>query len=160
MRRVECGPEDLREVVVRHAGNHDEIIVDGEHTTVRIHQFAPGRFVLDRNGGRELFHCVREGDTIHLFWRGRAYRLRDLGEGRRPTARGSTGGLEAPMPGKVISVAVDEGQSVAKGDVILVIEAMKMENSVRAPRAGRVKLIATSVGEAVAPGRVLVELEP
>ena len=160
MRRVECGPEDVREVVLRHAGDRDEVIVDGDHVTVRIHQIAPGRFVLDRSGGRELFHCVRDGDTIHLFWQGRAYALRDLGEGRRPAATGAAGGLEAPMPGKVISVAVDEGQSVAKGDVILVIEAMKMENSLRAPRAGRVKQIATSVGELVAPGRVLVELEP
>ena len=116
--------------------------------------------MLDRNGGREPFHCVRDGDAIHLFWRGRAYVLRDLGEGRRPTSRGASGGLEAPMPGKVIALPVEEGQSVVKGDVVLVIEAMKMENTLRAPRAGRVKQIATSVGELVAPGRVLVELEP
>jgi 3-methylcrotonyl-CoA carboxylase alpha subunit len=48
---------------------------------------------------------------------------------------------------------------VAKGDEILIIEAMKMENAVRAPREGRVKSVAVGVGDMVNPGVVLVELE-
>ena len=63
------------------------------------------------------------------------------------------------MPGKVIAVKVAAGDTVSKGDELLVVEAMKMENAVRAPRDGRVKTVAARVGEMVSPGTVLVELE-
>jgi biotin carboxyl carrier protein len=63
------------------------------------------------------------------------------------------------MPGKVIKLSVREGQAVAKGDEILVVEAMKMENAIRAPRDGRVTRLAAKVGDMVSPGVVLVEIE-
>jgi biotin carboxyl carrier protein len=69
------------------------------------------------------------------------------------------GALEAPMPGRVIKLGVEVDQTVEKGDEILVVEAMKMENALRAPRAGRVTAVHTRVGEMVAPGRALVELD-
>ena len=63
------------------------------------------------------------------------------------------------MPGKVIAVNVAPGDTVMKGDELLVVEAMKMENAVRAPREGRVKSVSAQVGDMVSPGVVLVELE-
>ena len=63
------------------------------------------------------------------------------------------------MPGKVIAVKVAPGDTVGKGDELLVVEAMKMENAVRAPRDGRVKTVTARVGDMVSPGVVLVELE-
>jgi 3-methylcrotonyl-CoA carboxylase alpha subunit len=63
------------------------------------------------------------------------------------------------MPGKVIAVKVAPGDTVMKGDELLVVEAMKMENAVRAPREGRVKSVSAQVGDMVSPGVVLVELE-
>jgi 3-methylcrotonyl-CoA carboxylase alpha subunit len=63
------------------------------------------------------------------------------------------------MPGKVIAVRVSPGQAVARGDELVVVEAMKMENALRAPRAGTVKSVAVRVGEMVAPGVALVELD-
>jgi 3-methylcrotonyl-CoA carboxylase alpha subunit len=63
------------------------------------------------------------------------------------------------MPGRVIAVRAAVGDRVAKGEEILVVESMKMENAIRAPREGTVKAIAAAVGDMVAPGVVLVELE-
>ena len=63
------------------------------------------------------------------------------------------------MPGKVIAIKTRVGESVKKGDEILVVESMKMENAIRAPREGRIKSIAAALGEMVGPGRVLVEIE-
>jgi 3-methylcrotonyl-CoA carboxylase alpha subunit len=63
------------------------------------------------------------------------------------------------MPGKVIAVKAAPGQVVAKGDELLVVEAMKMENALRAPRGGVVKTVRARVGDMVQPGLVLVELE-
>ena len=63
------------------------------------------------------------------------------------------------MPGKVIKVAVSPGHDVKKGDELVVVEAMKMENAIRAPRDGRVAAVRAQVGDMVSPGLVLVELE-
>jgi biotin carboxyl carrier protein len=63
------------------------------------------------------------------------------------------------MPGRVIKVSVTAGQTVSRGDEVLVVEAMKMENALRAPRDGTVRSVAVSVGDMVSPGVVLVELE-
>ena len=63
------------------------------------------------------------------------------------------------MPGKVIAVKAAAGQAVKKGDELLVVEAMKMENSVRAPRDGTVRSVAARVGDMVGPGTILVEME-
>jgi acetyl/propionyl-CoA carboxylase alpha subunit len=127
--------------------------------SLELQQLDPGTFLLRRGEAVETFHCVREGDVIHLNWRGATYRLEDLGEGRRAAHRQTSGGLEAPMPGKVIAVRKQAGDSVVKGEEILIVEAMKMENAIRAPRDARVKLITAKLGDMVAPGAVLVELE-
>jgi len=50
VRRVECGPDDVREVVVRHVGDHEEVIVDGQSESVRLHQIAPGHFIVETDG--------------------------------------------------------------------------------------------------------------
>jgi len=68
--------------------------------------------------------------------------------------------LKAPMPGLVTRVLVAQGDTVAPGTPILVMEAMKMENELRAPGAGRVKGIRVRPGEAVELGSVLVDFEP
>ena len=116
-------------------------------------------FVRDGDLG-ETIHVVRDGDAIHMFWRGAAYVLQEETEAYRATHRAhAAGGLEAPMPGRVIAVKVEPGQAVTRGQELLVVEAMKMENAIRAPRDGRVKRVSASVGDAVSPGTILVELE-
>jgi 3-methylcrotonyl-CoA carboxylase alpha subunit len=62
------------------------------------------------------------------------------------------------MPGRVSAVKVALGQRVTKGEELLVVEAMKMENALRAPRDGVVRALHARVGEMVAPGRALVEI--
>jgi 3-methylcrotonyl-CoA carboxylase alpha subunit len=156
--RVRCGDE-TREAAVREATDGVEVSVRGQVFRFRLDEAAPGTFVL-RNGTRALtFHCVRDGEDVHLFWRGEVYRLREEKERARPAHRGAAGGLEAPMPGKVIAVRVSPGQAVAKGEELVVVEAMKMENALRAPRAGTVRSVAVRTGDMVSPGVVLVEIE-
>ncbi|NBT33021.1 MAG: biotin/lipoyl-binding protein, partial [Rhodobacteraceae bacterium] len=67
--------------------------------------------------------------------------------------------VSAPMPGLVRDVLVVEGQEVAMGDRLVVMEAMKMEHTLRAPRAGTVAKVAAIAGSQVASGAVLVTLE-
>ena len=67
--------------------------------------------------------------------------------------------LKAPMPGKVLEVMVEVGQEVAKGEGLLILEAMKMENVLKAEDGGIVKSVNVSVGEAVEKNNVLIEFE-
>lgn len=66
--------------------------------------------------------------------------------------------VNAPMPGKILSVKVGAGQAVKKGDVLLILEAMKMENEVVAPQDGTVASVNVSAGDSVEAGAVLASL--
>ncbi|MBU6998417.1 MAG: biotin/lipoyl-binding protein [Theionarchaea archaeon] len=72
--------------------------------------------------------------------------------------RSAPGAVTAMMPGKIVSVAVKEGQSVKEGDVVCILEAMKMENELKAPKGGTVKKVHVSAGSNVERGEVLVEI--
>lgn len=75
-------------------------------------------------------------------------------------AAGAAGAIKvnAPMPGKILAVKTSVGAAVKKGDVLLVLEAMKMENEIVAPQDGTVASVAVSVGSAVESGDVIVTL--
>jgi 3-methylcrotonyl-CoA carboxylase alpha subunit len=74
-------------------------------------------------------------------------------------AFGHRGGLTTPLPGVVVSVAVEEGDDVDVGQTLLVIEAMKMEHAIKAPRAGKVRSLKYRVGDRVREGVTLAEVE-
>jgi biotin carboxyl carrier protein len=69
------------------------------------------------------------------------------------------GGFIAPMPGKVVKVNVKTGDAVKAGQVLLVLEAMKMEQATRSPTDGVVKSVLVREGDQVTAGQVLVTLE-
>ena len=151
--------EDTHSAMVKPGPTATEVTVDGRPFNVQLEETAPSAYLLRVGDRAHVFHCVRDGDVVHLFWEGVAYRLEVEREGARAAPRAAAGSLEAPMPGKVIAVKAVPGQAVAKGDELVVVEAMKMENALRAPRAGVVKTVRARVGDMVQPGLVLVELE-
>ncbi len=67
--------------------------------------------------------------------------------------------IKAPMPGLILEINVTVGQEVQEGDNLLILEAMKMENSFDSPRAGVIKSIAVEKGQAVDKGQLLIEFE-
>ena len=73
---------------------------------------------------------------------------------------GAQGGVKvnAPMPGKILGIKANAGQAVKKGQVLLILEAMKMENEIVAPQDGTVASINVSVGEQVEAGAVIATL--
>lgn len=75
------------------------------------------------------------------------------------TAGGAGGGsVKTQMPGRIVRVLVEPGQEVEKGDALVVVEAMKMENELKSPRAGTVARVAVAEGDVVEARAVLVEL--
>ena len=109
----------------------------------------------ERHGARWL----RRGAQLHV-WIGDAHHEFQLEDPRTQefTASASSGGLTTPLPGVVSAVSVQEGQAVAAGEVLMVIEAMKMEHSIRAPYDGVVRAIHFSRGERVPEGSELLAL--
>lgn len=73
-----------------------------------------------------------------------------------PVTSGET--VSAPMPGSILAVNVQNGQNVKAGDILLILEAMKMENEIVAPRDGKIAQVAVSKGTSVNTGDVLVVL--
>ena len=65
--------------------------------------------------------------------------------------------IKAPMPGMVLNILVEEGQDIKKGDALIILEAMKMENILKSPADGKVKKVAVKKGVAVEKGQVLIE---
>jgi biotin carboxyl carrier protein len=111
---------------------------------------------------------VQEGDDDEsvMVVAGRSYRTK-LKTGRRKARKGkgeaSTAGpgkVRAPLPGLIVSLPVQKGQQVARGDVVAVLESMKMNLELRAPRAGLVRSVHGAPGAEVKQGDVLVVMEP
>lgn len=79
--------------------------------------------------------------------------------GSQVRARHDEMAMASPMPATVATINVRPGQDVSQGDVLIMLEAMKMELPIKAPRDGTVKAVACTVGDLVQPGVPLVELE-
>ncbi len=161
---AEIGNEHVPIEVSGHAGRY-RVALAGEISEVDARQVADGIWSLlidgrsytvdvsDRDGvsavdvDGERYHIRVEEETRYI--------IRTRG-GKAP-ATGQV--LKAPMPGKVVHIEVELGQTVAPGDGLVVLEAMKMENEFRATAAGLVKEIRVQVGQAVNPGDTLVVIE-
>jgi 3-methylcrotonyl-CoA carboxylase alpha subunit len=101
-----------------------------------------------------------DGERV-LFVLGEAWRFGAPESARvEGTAQASDGALQSPMPGRIVSVAVREGQSVTKGQTLLALEAMKMEHAMIAPFDGIVVELSVSVGDQVAENLTLVRVRP
>lgn len=78
----------------------------------------------------------------------------------KPISQGTQGGVKvnAPMPGKILMVKANVGQAIKKGEAVVILEAMKMENEIVAPQDGTVASINVAVGDTVEAGDVLATL--
>ena len=110
------------------------------------------------DGRRLLGATTKDGALTWVSSRGRTLRVADARAASRKKDDGG-GSLEAPMPGKVVKVLVEVGDVVVKGQVLLAVEAMKMEHALKAPRAGRVRELRAAAGDQVVPGAPLIVLE-
>ncbi|MDH0625986.1 acetyl/propionyl/methylcrotonyl-CoA carboxylase subunit alpha [Pseudomonas chengduensis] len=113
------------------------------------------------DGTRQRLRAIRRGETLYLQWRGELHAITRFDPiAAVEASHAQHGGLSAPMNGSIVRVLVEPGQTVEAGAALVVLEAMKMEHSIRAPEAGTVKALYCREGEMVSEGAVLVELEP
>ena len=107
-------------------------------------------------------HVVAAAGIQWVFLNGEVYRFEahQPAAGRRKRSALATGSLTAPMPATVRRIEVKPGQAVRRGDVLIVLEAMKMELPVRATADGTVARLNCREGELVQPGQELAEFQP
>lgn len=153
-------------VEVRSTGNsHKVVVIDGkEH---RVEQ-KDGKLIVD--GAPFLAEVVESSaDSLGVKIDGIVYRIGlPVPVSTAPVAQATPQpdlsassvaegvAVPAPLPGRILKVSVEIGQSVTRGQELCVIEAMKMENSIRAPQDGTVKDVRVAVGQTVTPGAVLI----
>ena len=130
-------------------GTPDKLVTIGDevHRVVVRRGDARGRYILSIDGHRYDVEALDE----------RTHAIRELsGASATPTGPAP---LKAPMPGLVVRVSAAVGDTVAAGQGLVAIEAMKMENELRCIAGGRVKAVHAVVGQAVEKGALLVEIE-
>jgi biotin carboxyl carrier protein len=158
------------------AGRSYEVVVDGEEVLV---DGTPHRALIQAVPGTPLRHLRLDAKSATLAATpGEAgqWRLIDRGEmlevevldARTRHIRGLVGAgraqdgrvqVKAPMPGLVMQVLVEPGETVVAGQGLVVLEAMKMDNELKAPAEGRVVAVAVTAGQAVEKGTLLVVVE-
>jgi biotin carboxyl carrier protein len=123
----------------------------------------PGSGIRESGFGirKTLAYAVNDRARTWVFIDGSTYVIETEDRDASPRGRATDDqlALSAPMPATVIAVNVAPGQEVAEGDLLVLLEAMKMELPIKAPHAGRVKSIACREGELVPAGVPLLELE-
>jgi biotin carboxyl carrier protein len=166
-----------------------EVRLADEVFDIGVDSFEGGRFLLLVDGvPLEVDACFPEAGALHLILDGEAFEfdvqktdqgqdvtlygtrystrvldersraLLALGLGGGPASGNET--ISTSMPGKVVSILVEEGQAVSPGDGIIVVEAMKMENELRCAGEGIVDSILVATGDTVVGGADLVKLKP
>ncbi|HEY5097745.1 MAG TPA: biotin/lipoyl-containing protein, partial [Acidimicrobiales bacterium] len=120
---------------------------------------APGSVVLTTEGVTRRYRVDQIGPVVYVDGPEGSSTL--VEQGRFPVAADqiTEGSALAPMPGGVVRVAVAEGQTVASGQLLVVLEAMKMEHAVHATSAGTVTSVTVAEGDQVETGRVLVVVD-
>ncbi len=96
---------------------------------------------------------------VHVNGRTFVYEGKKKKWGAKASKQTKPGILSAPMPGKVTKILKSLGETVAAGDVVLVMEAMKMEYTLKADGAGKLEKLNCKVGEQVALGKILAEIK-
>lgn len=119
------------------------VIVDGIQRTVHVVAAGQGSYEVAVSGSLVAVH-VRDPRTL-----------------RSRAAAGVSGpqDVRAPMPGRILAVHVCAGERVERGQALLVIEAMKMQNEIRSPREGTVRSVGAAAGSSVSAGDALVVIE-
>lgn len=143
--QLACGAQ-RQSIVLREDSQH-RVRVNGE------------RLLIEPDGVRHQTIAIRRADTLYLGWQGDVHAVRAVDPiAEVDSSHGHQGGLTAPMNGSIVRVLVNVGEQVQIGTPLVVLEAMKMEHSIRANTAGAVAALYCTEGEMVKEGTVLVEL--
>ena len=154
--QLRCGDHE-QTVYIRYQDNHAELIV-GENSH-RIATLAPGLATID--GVQQRYRMCQDGKQSWLQWQGHSVCFEDATHSAAGTSdQAGSGQIRAPMDGAVIEVCTKTGDAVKRGQVLVIMEAMKMEHSLKADCDGTVESADLAVGSQVKRQQLLVSIKP
>ena len=142
----------------RDGGFRVRIGEDGEEMSVTPHRCGAGEVDIEIDGKRLSYRIDRNDMTWFVHGDKGDLELAELPRYPQLGADAVSGGLVAPMPGAVLATEVAQGDQVEKGDLLLILEAMKMEHRITAPRNGAIAEVHVANGDQVKNGQLLVTL--
>ena len=157
---------DDRELSLEYTAVRDGVydtVWNGEAHEIEIIAVREDSLTFLTSGRPVVAYVAQDGDRSFVSIAGRSYAFSRRSP-RRDRTRPAAGGFEpqvrSPMPGKILDVKVGEGETVADGQPLVLLEAMKMENALSAEGPARVAAVHVSAGELVEVGQLLIELTP
>lgn len=146
-------------VTIEHKDRYFFVIYDNAEYKVEAEEIKPGQLKI-KIGDRVVKSIITEGNKEkYVFVDGAVFKVKPVElTGLKKQKKKDKGDLNSPISGKIVSVKVKNGDSVKKGDVLMVIEAMKMEYLIRAPYAGVIKKINFKENEQIEIGQLTLEL--
>lgn len=150
---------DSKTIELNPSGGNYIAVVDGRTVTVQVVRAANGRMDLIVDGARVIAHVSSDLAKRWVTADGQTVVLTKTSGAKQGVRHDYAGGLIAPMPGQIRSVAVGVGEAVKKGQTLLTLEAMKMEIRIQALRDGTVKSVFVSQGQTVEREQILIEME-
>ncbi len=151
--------DQATEVAYRFRRDGVDVTVDGQALAVTLVSAAPDRVVLDVDGVRRSFDVHLTDDVVYVDDATGSAALARVPRFPDPNALAHAGSLLAPMPGVVVRVAAEVGATVAAGQPLVVLEAMKMEHTVAAPADGVLTAVHVKPGDQVESGQPLAVVE-
>ncbi len=137
---------------------HYKFVINGNHYEVEIKDFANNTAELEVNG-TPFKVSVEHQATLTKTPKITRPAVKVAAPAAAPPATGDIYPVLSPLPGTILQIVVKQGDKVQKGDKLLVMEAMKMENNIQTDRDGTVRSIKVSVGDNVLQGAVLLDIE-
>jgi len=151
--------DDKLELSYRCLGDDDYIVSTGDwRARARILSFGPGSIRIEFDRVQFTYRVVESGDDFFVHSFSGSERVTRLDKYPAQPGGSSDESANSPMPGQVIKVLVQEGQDVAAGDPLVILEAMKMEQIIRATLDGVVHEILVKAGDVVTPGEILIQI--
>jgi biotin carboxyl carrier protein len=145
------------------SGDEYAAVINGQSLRARLLSARDGILTLLVDGKPLRVHVASDGTRTLVAIAGNVYEFTQAQEKKLRTRQREAGRLDpevrSPMPGKILQVLVTEGATVESGQALVLLEAMKMENTLSAEGAARVKKVHVAPGELVELGQLLVELE-
>ncbi len=150
---------DRQTLEINPSGDNYVATMDGKTVSVQVIRAEDGRMDLLIDGQRVNAHVSSDMAKRWVTINGQTIMLTKTSGAKQGVRHDHAGGLIAPMPGQVRSVAVGVGDIVKKGQTLLTMEAMKMEIRIQALKDGTVKTLHVSQGQTVEREQILIEME-
>jgi 3-methylcrotonyl-CoA carboxylase alpha subunit len=151
---------ELHKLTLHFRANTHEVVIDGRKVLASNASLDNNVLTVTLGDVRRHANIVFNHRQLTLFIDGSTWTVElDDPLARAAEQEGGSGRITAPMPGAVVAVLVTEGQTVEKNQPLMVLEAMKMEHTLRAPAAGKVANLKVAKGDQVTEGTDLVTVE-